>query len=68
MPGRPLLINTLVDVCLVLVFASQGLLMAPINILLLADLLMVTALYAIVLDTLKIRVFRRFIGQGPSVV
>ncbi len=56
------------DVCLVFVFASQGLLMAPLSIALLASLLLATALYAIGLDTLKIQVFRRFVRQGPSVV
>ncbi len=67
-PGRPLLLSTLVDVCLVLIFASQGLLMAPLSIVLLAGLLLATALYAIGLDTLKIQVFRRFVRQGPSIV
>jgi H+-transporting ATPase len=58
-PGRPLLISTLVDVSLVFVFASQGILMAPIGWRLLGGLLILTALYALALDTLKTQVFRR---------
>jgi len=60
MPGRPLLISTLVDLLLVFVFASQGILMAPIAPALLVGLLILTALYAVGLDVLKIQVFRRF--------
>ncbi len=57
-PGRPLLISTLVDLSLVFVFASQGILMAPISWTLLGGLLILTALYALALDTLKTYVFR----------
>ena len=60
MPGRPLLISTLVDLLLVFVFASQGILMAPIAPALLVGLLILTALYAVGLDVVKIQVFRRF--------
>lgn len=60
MPGRPLLISTLIDLLLVFVFASQGILMAPIDPVLLLGLLILTALYAVGLDVLKIQVFRRF--------
>lgn len=59
-PGRPLLISSLIDLLLVFVFASQGILMAPIDPALLLGLLIVTALYAVGLDVLKIQVFRRF--------
>jgi H+-transporting ATPase len=59
-PGRPLLISTLVDLLLVFVFASQGILMAPIAPALLLGLLILTALYAVGLDVVKIQVFRRF--------
>jgi H+-transporting ATPase len=59
-PGRPLLISTLIDLLLVGVFAALGLLMAPIDPALLLGLLILTAVYAIGLDALKIQVFRRF--------
>lgn len=58
-PGRPLLISTVIDLSLVLLFASQGWLMAPIDLGLLIGLMIVTVLYAVGLDMLKIRVFRR---------
>jgi H+-transporting ATPase len=61
MPGRPLLISTLVDLLLVFIFASQGILMAPIAPALLLGLLILTALYAVGLDVVKIEVFRRFV-------
>jgi len=60
MPGRPLLISTLIDLLLVFIFAAQGILMAPIDPVLLLGLLILTALYAVGLDVLKIQVFRRF--------
>jgi H+-transporting ATPase len=60
LPGRPLLISTLIDLLLVFLFASQGILMTPIDLTLLIGLLLLTALYAVGLDVVKIRVFRRF--------
>ncbi|MFN8596683.1 MAG: hypothetical protein U0559_10945 [Anaerolineae bacterium] len=59
LPGRPLLISTVIDISLVLLFASQGWLMTLIDLALLIVLLVVTVVYAVGLDILKIRVFRR---------
>lgn len=58
-PGRPLLISTLIDVSVVLIFAANGILMAPIEPALLIGLLILTVIYAVALDVLKIQVFRR---------
>ncbi len=67
-PGRPLLIRSLIDLLLVFVFASQGILMAPIDPVLLLGLLIVTALYAVGLNVSKIQVFRRLLESITGLV
>ncbi len=57
-PSRWLLISSLVDVVLVAVMATLGVLMAPVSGWLVLALLMVVAAYLLVIDTLKVRLFR----------
>jgi len=57
-PGRWLLVTTLVDVALVSLFATRGLLMAPVPPVLVGVMLLLSLVYLVVADTLKSLVSR----------
>ncbi|NVN11452.1 plasma-membrane proton-efflux P-type ATPase [Nguyenibacter vanlangensis] len=57
-PGRWLLAGSLADLAVVAAMAARGILMAPVRPILIAALLAVVAAYLLVLDILKVRVFR----------
>ena len=58
-PSRWLLLSSVLDVVIVSLLATRGLLMAPISPLLIAGLLALVAGYLVLLDHLKIFIFRR---------
>lgn len=57
-PGRWLVMSTVVDVALVTLFASRGLLMTPIPAVFLGAILVLSLVYLVVADILKTRVVR----------
>jgi H+-transporting ATPase len=59
-PGRWLMISTVVDVIVVSILATQGILMVSINLELVAGLLVAVSGYLVALDFLKFSVFARF--------
>jgi H+-transporting ATPase len=58
-PGRWLLLSSGADIAAVSFLAAKGILMAPISPVLIAGLLAVVALYLVLVDFVKIRIFRR---------
>lgn len=58
-PSRWLVISSVVDLLVVAAMATAGILMAPISPTLIVALLAVVAVYLLVLDQLKVQVFRR---------
>ncbi|HEX8978629.1 MAG TPA: plasma-membrane proton-efflux P-type ATPase [Parasulfuritortus sp.] len=66
-PSRWLLLATVLDLVVVTVLATQGILMAPISPALLAGLFVVALGYLVLLDFVKIRIFARFgFGRAPG--
>ena len=59
-PSRWLLIATVIDIAVVSLVASQGILMAAISPALIGGLLAVAMAYLVLMDFLKIGIFRRF--------
>ncbi|HUW00496.1 MAG TPA: plasma-membrane proton-efflux P-type ATPase [Gallionella sp.] len=59
-PSRWLLLASLLDIIAVVVLSTQGILMAAIPLWLVSGLMVVVLVYLIVLDFIKIRVFRQF--------
>jgi H+-transporting ATPase len=59
-PGRWLILSSLVDVLVVSLMATLGILMAPLSWHLVASLLIIVLIFLFLIDGLKIRVFRRF--------
>ncbi len=59
LPGRWLLIGTTMDILLIAFLASQGILMAAVPLSLIAGLLGVIIIYLILLDFVKVPVFKR---------
>ena len=59
-PSNWLMIATALDIVIVSVMASQGILMTAISPVLIVGLLLVSLVYLVMLDFLKIRIFRRF--------
>ena len=59
-PSSWLVSSSIVDLAVVVVMASTGLLMAPINVSLIGGLLLVVVLYLVLLDQIKVLMFRRF--------
>ena len=57
-PSRWMLLATGVDLILVSILALQGIMMAPLSLSLLLQLGVATVLFAILLDFLKVRLFR----------
>jgi len=60
MPSRWLLLASALDVFIVGILATQGILMAPIPLALVAGLMGLVVSYLIVVDFLKIRIFQHF--------
>jgi H+-transporting ATPase len=65
-PSRWLLLATLLDIAVVSLMASQGILMAAISPALIAGVLAVALVYLVMLDYLKIHLFRRVGLQAAS--
>ena len=59
-PSNWLMIATVLDIAVVVVMASRGILMTAISPVLIAGLLLVVLAYLVMMDFLKIRIFRRF--------
>ena len=59
-PSRWLLLASLLDIIAVVVLSTQGILMAAIPMWLVSGLMVLVLVYLVVLDFIKIRVFRRF--------
>jgi H+-transporting ATPase len=59
-PSRWLIGSSIADIAVVATMAVNGILMAPLRPILVAALLAVVAIYMLVLDQLKVPVFRRF--------
>jgi len=57
-PSRWLVVASLLDIIVVSVFATRGILMAPIHPALVLALLLVVVLYLLLVDFVKIRIFR----------
>ena len=58
-PSRWLLMSSTIDLIIVCIMAISGILMAPIKPMLVMALLVVVAAYLVVLDRLKVQIFRR---------
>jgi H+-transporting ATPase len=58
-PSTTLLLSTLGDAIVVIALASFGILMAPISLTIIASLVGLIIMYALILDTFKVAVFRR---------
>ena len=58
-PSRWLIVSSVIDVVVVTAMAATGILMTPVNLPLVALLLAVVAAYLLLLDPLKVRMFRR---------
>jgi H+-transporting ATPase len=59
-PSRWLMLATLLDILVVGVLATRGILMAAVPLGLIAGLLALVLAYLVVMDLIKIRVFRHF--------
>ena len=60
MPSRWLLLASVLDVAAVSLFSTRGILMAPIAPSLVAGLMILVPAYLLLMDFVKIRIFRRF--------
>jgi H+-transporting ATPase len=59
-PGRFLIASSLLDVAIVILLATNGVLMPRITILPIIELLAGTILFMVLLDAIKIRIFQWF--------
>jgi H+-transporting ATPase len=59
-PGKWLILSSLLDISVVSILATCGILMAPIQSFLIVKLLIVVAVYLFIIDFLKIRIFSYF--------
>jgi H+-transporting ATPase len=59
-PSRWLIGSSIADIAVVAALAMLGILMAPLSPLLIVELLAAVALYLLILDQLKVLIFRRF--------
>jgi H+-transporting ATPase len=57
MPSKWLLLTSALDVFTVVVLATQGILMAPVRLPVIAGLILVVSIYLISVDVLKVRIF-----------
>ncbi|OGT08615.1 MAG: plasma-membrane proton-efflux P-type ATPase [Gammaproteobacteria bacterium GWE2_37_16] len=60
MPGKWLLFSSLMDILIVSVLATQGILMTAISSLFVAALFSLVVFYLVIIDFIKVPVFRRF--------
>ncbi len=60
LPSRWIIIASTLDIIVVSLFATRGILMAPIDPVLIGGLLLVIVGYLVLVDFVKIRIFRRF--------
>ena len=60
LPGRWLIISSIVDLGLVSTLAANGILMTSLPIALLGELFLAAVIFAFILDTVKLLAFRRF--------
>ena len=58
-PSRWLVVSSVIDLAVVTALAAAGVLMTPVSLALIVPLLIVVAAYLLVLDHLKVRMFRR---------
>ena len=58
MPGRWLILSSVLDILVVSILATQGILMAAIKPALIAELILVIIFYLSIIDFLKIRIFK----------
>ncbi|MBU6443202.1 MAG: HAD-IC family P-type ATPase, partial [Alphaproteobacteria bacterium] len=58
-PSRWLMVSSIIDLAVVSTMASTGILMAPVSLRLILLLLAVVAAYLLILDQLKVQMFRR---------
>ena len=58
-PSRWLVASSLADIIIVSVMATNGILMAPVSLALIAGLLLVVPLYLLLVDRAKVEIFRR---------
>lgn len=59
-PGPWLVASSLADLTVVATMATAGILMAPVSLSLVAELIAIVAIYLLILDYIKVLVFRRF--------
>ena len=59
-PSAWLVSSSIADLAVVAVMATMGVLMAPLNPLLIVELLAVVAVYLLIIDQFKVLLFRRF--------
>ena len=59
-PSTLLIASSIADLAVVTLMATRGVLMTPVNPLLLAELLCAVAVYLVILDRLKVVIFRHF--------
>jgi len=59
-PSTLLMASSIADLAVVALMATRGVLMTPVSPLLLAELLCAVAIYLIILDQLKVLIFRHF--------
>ena len=57
-PGHWLVLSSLLDIAVVSILATRGILMAPISPVLVLALLLVVVLFLVLVDFVKIRIFR----------
>ena len=59
-PSRWLILSSLADVVVVMLLAAKGILMSAIPLLLIVSLFLVVVIFLVLIDTVKIQVFRYF--------
>ncbi len=62
-PSRLLMLSSIIDILVVAVMATTGILMTPVGVALVGLLLAAVAAYLLVLDQLKVLIFRRLTVQ-----
>jgi H+-transporting ATPase len=65
-PGTALWVSTLADCLIVILLATQGILMTPIDIRIIGILILLVVIYVFILDLLKVIVFRSTINNEQN--
>ncbi|MHB1949759.1 MAG: plasma-membrane proton-efflux P-type ATPase [Gammaproteobacteria bacterium] len=60
LPGKWVLLSSLIDIVIVSIFATEGILMAAINPIFIVELFVLVAIYLTIVDFFKIRIFSYF--------